>query len=187
MCLIQFGALFHRGVEPVFDVRADLADIVFRRGNDGEGGPFSGVRDGDDKDTLKVFQKQNRDLSIAVVPYVPTEELPPYYNLIDVFALPAIRDGLPNALLEAMACERAIVATPVGGMPDAIRDDENSRLVSPGDPHVLALTIGKLLDDSTARVRLGQNARATIGRDFTPAQELEGNLAVYRRLLGSVD
>jgi hypothetical protein len=41
-----------------------------------------------------------------------------------------------------------------------------------------------MLDDAELRRRIGQNARATILRDFTPARELEGNLAVYRKLLG---
>jgi len=55
----------------------------------------------DDKELLKVFQKQQPDLPVVVVPYMPSEALPAYYNLIDVLALPSFRDGLPNALLEA--------------------------------------------------------------------------------------
>ena len=148
---------------------------------------IGGVRGGDDEDTLCVFQKQNPNLPVVVVPYVATESLPAYYNLLDVLAIPSLRDGLPNALLEGMACERAVVATPVGGIPDAIRDHENGRLVPPGDPHALAIAIGELLDDSSKRARLGQNARATILREFTPQQELEGNRTIYRRLLRSAD
>ncbi len=145
---------------------------------------IGGVRDGDDKDTLKIFQKQNRDLHIVVVPHVAPEKLPPYYNLLDVFVLPAIRDGLPNALLEAMACERAVVGTPVGGIPDAVRDRENGLLVPPGDPVALASTLNRLLDDASWRERLGKNARATIISDFTPARELKLNLELYRKLVG---
>ena len=145
---------------------------------------IGGVRSGDDKDMLRVFQKQNPHLPVVVVPYIATELLPEYYNLLDVLAIPSVRDGLPNALLEGMACERAVVATPVGGILDAVRDNENGRLVPPSDPHALAITIDGLLDDSNARICLGQNARATIVREFTPQQELESNLTIYRRLLG---
>lgn len=144
---------------------------------------IGGVRGGDDKDTLQVFQKQNRDLCIVVIPHVAPEELPPYYHLLDVFTLPAIRDGLPNALLEAMACERAVVGTPVGGIPDAVRDNENGLLVSPGDPVALASAINRLLDDAAVRERLGKNARATILNEFTPARELDLNLELYHRLI----
>jgi len=81
-----------------------------------------------------------------------------------------------------MACQRAIVATAVGGIPDAIRDGENGRLVPPGDATALAAVICELLDDAELRRRLGSAARTTVVQHFTPTQELERNLAVYRRL-----
>lgn len=144
---------------------------------------IGGVRDGDDKDTLKVFQKQHRDLHIVVVPHVEPAELPPYYHLLDVFALPAIRDGLPNALLEAMACECAVVGTAVGGIPDAVRDNENGLLIPPGNPALLASALHRLLDDAVLRERLAKSARATILNEFTPARELELNLELYQKLV----
>jgi glycosyltransferase involved in cell wall biosynthesis len=137
----------------------------------------------DDKELLKVFQKQQPDLPVVVVPYTASDTLPAYYNLIDVLALPSIRDGLPNALLEGMACERAIVGTAVGGIPDAIIDGENGRLVPPGDVEALACTIDELLDNADLRQCFGQRGRETVLRDFTLEQELEKNLALYRRLV----
>jgi glycosyltransferase involved in cell wall biosynthesis len=137
----------------------------------------------DDKELLKVFQKQQPDLPVVVVPYTASESLPAYYNLIDVLALPSLRDGLPNALLEGMACERAIVGTAVGGIPDAIVDGENGCLVPPGDVEALAQAIDELLADAELRRCLGQRARETVLRDFAPEQELEKNLALYRDLM----
>jgi len=137
----------------------------------------------DDKELLKVFQKQQPDLPVVVVPYIAHEALPAYYNLMDVLALPSIRDGLPNALLEGMACERAIVGTAVGGIPDAIGDGANGRLVPPGDADALAHVISELLDDADLRQRLGRRARETALREFTVEQELEKNLALYRQLV----
>jgi glycosyltransferase involved in cell wall biosynthesis len=143
---------------------------------------IGGVREGDDAAMVKVFQKQNPDARLVVVPYVSTEALPAYYNLLDVCVLPALRDGLPNALLEAMACERAIVATPVGGIPDAITNEVNGLLVPGGDATALAAAIHALLDDAPLRQRLGRHARETILQRFTPQQELEGNLGVYQKV-----
>ncbi len=137
----------------------------------------------DDKELLKVFQKQQPDLPVVVVPYIAHEALPAYYNLMDVLALPSIRDGLPNALLEGMACERAIAGTAVGGIPDAIVDGANGRLVPPGDADALAQAIDELLNDDDLRRRFGTRARDTVLRDFTLEQELEKNLALYRQLL----
>jgi glycosyltransferase involved in cell wall biosynthesis len=136
----------------------------------------------DDKELLKVFQRQQPDLPVVVVPYTASEALPAYYNLIDVLALPSIRDGLPNALLEGMACERAIVGAAVGGIPDALVDGENGRLVPPGDADALASAINELLDNADLCQCFGQRVRETVLRDFTLGQELEKNLALYRRL-----
>ncbi len=137
----------------------------------------------DDKELLKIFQKQEPDLPVIVVPYTASEALPAYYNLIDVLALPSIRDGLPNALLEGMACERAIVGTTVGGIPDAIIDGDNGRLIPPGDADALAQAIDELLGNADLRQRFGARARETVLRDFTLEQELEKNLELYRQLI----
>jgi glycosyltransferase involved in cell wall biosynthesis len=139
----------------------------------------------DDKELLKVFQKQQPDLPVVVVPYMDNEGLPMYYNLIDVLALPSLHDGLPNALLEGMACERAVIGSRVGGLPDVIVDGENGCLVSAGHVDELIDAINRLLDDVELRECLGRRARETVLRDFTPEQELEKNLALYRQLLSS--
>ena len=143
-----------------------------------------GARDGDDRDLLKVFQKQNPSLAVRVVPYMSVDALPAHYNLIDVLALPSLHDGLPNALLEGMACGRAVVAAAVGGIPDAVADGENGRLVPPGDVDALAAALDALLDTAADRARLGVAARATVIQRYAPARELEANLRVYARVLG---
>ncbi len=143
-----------------------------------------GVRDGDDRDLLKIFQKQNPSLAVRVVPYMPADALPAHYNLIDVLTLPSLHDGLPNALLEGMACGRAVVAANVGGIPDAVADGENGRLVPPGDVDALAAVLDALLDSSAERTRLGAAARETVMQRYTPTRELEANLRLYDRLSG---
>ncbi|MBI5880353.1 MAG: glycosyltransferase [Chloroflexi bacterium] len=144
-----------------------------------------GARDGDDRDVLKVFQKQNPALVARVVPYMTPDALPAYYNLLDVLALPSLHDGLPNALLEGMACGCAVVGARVGGIPDALSDGENGRLVPPGDVDALAAAIDALLDSDAERARLGFAARATILQRYAPANELEANLRIYKRLATS--
>jgi glycosyltransferase involved in cell wall biosynthesis len=140
-----------------------------------------GVRPGEDEGLLRVFQKQNPALHLVVTPNLPQEDLPAYYNLMDVLLMPSRRDGLPNALLEGMACERAVLATAVGGMLDALRHDENGLLVPPGEPAALADSLETLLADPNLRLRLGRSARQTVLQQFTLEQELAGNLAVYSR------
>lgn len=76
-----------------------------------------------------------------------------------LFVLPSVSEGLPIALLEAMAWGRSIVATRVGGVPDVVTDGVEATIVPPGDPAALATAIRKQMGDPEERHRLGQAAR----------------------------
>jgi glycosyltransferase involved in cell wall biosynthesis len=140
------------------------------------------VRAGEDKQIFEEFRLSNPDAKIVVTGFVSQNDLPVYYSLMDVFVHPSLRDGLPNALLEAMACEKAVIATPVGGIPDAVIDCENGRFVRTNDATELANTINEMLADESLRMKLGKAACQTIKDRFTLQTELGTNLAVYRRL-----
>jgi glycosyltransferase involved in cell wall biosynthesis len=144
-----------------------------------------GVRQ-DDAPVLEVFRRQNPALDICLVPAVCHAELAAYYHLADVLVLPSLRDGMPNALLEGMACEKAVVASQVGGIPDVLcrAGAENGVLVPPGDVTALGDAILALTADPLLCTRLGRAARLTVASDFTPAQEIERNMEVYRSLWG---
>ncbi|GEM_PF-233486 len=140
------------------------------------------VRQGEDKRFFDEFMSTNPAARVIVTGYVSPQDLPPYYSLIDVFVHPSLRDGMPNALLEAMACERAIVATPVGGALDVLTDGKNGMLVHVNDADALAEKIMDLLEHPEKRKILGKNARESIVDRFTTEKELEANLSVYRKL-----
>lgn len=88
------------------------------------------------------------------------------FRTASVFVLPSISEGLPMALLEAMAWGRAILATSMGGVLDLIEDDEDGLLVPPGDAPALAAALRRLLDDPGLRRRLAAAAERRSG-DFT--------------------
>ena len=140
------------------------------------------VRQGEDKEFFDEFCMLNPNLQIIVTGYVPPSDLPTYYSLIDVFVHPSLRDGMPNALLEAMACGKPVIATPVGGMLDVIHDSENGIFVPVNDTDALATAIHELLNNSELRQRFGKAARQTVVDCFPLQKELDANLDVYRRL-----
>jgi glycosyltransferase involved in cell wall biosynthesis len=70
-------------------------------------------------------------------------------------------EGLPNVLLEAMAFARPVIATPIAGVRDLVRDGDNGLLIPPGDPAALAAALRRLQGDGALAAQLGAAARAT--------------------------
>jgi glycosyltransferase involved in cell wall biosynthesis len=101
---------------------------------------------------------------------------------MDVFAHPALRDGMPNAVLEAMACGKAVIATPVGGALDILEDGKNGIAVNVSDADMLSKIILELSGNPDKREQLGKNARDLVIKRFTLEKELEANLVIYRSL-----
>ena len=103
-----------------------------------------------------------------------------------IFCLPSHAEGLPMAMLEAMAAGRPVVVTPVGGIPGAVNDQDNGLLVPVRDPTALAAALAALLDDAALRQRLGRHARLTVQQRFSTEVVVHKLAALYRALAGPV-
>lgn len=104
------------------------------------------------------------------------EDVRPYVAAMDVYMMSSVFEGLPVALLEAMAMGCGIVSTDVGGIPEVVRDGENGRLVPAGDPAALAAAASDLLGDADALADCQRAARRTVEEGFSMrrmARELE--------------
>ena len=140
------------------------------------------VRAGEDRKLFDEIQASIPDSRIIVTGSISHKDMPAYYAQMDVFVHPSLRDGMPNALLEAMACEKAVIATPVGGVTDVIEDGKNGVLVKVNDADGLAEKILQLLNQPENNRTLSKAAREAVIHRFTPEKELEANLQVYQRL-----
>lgn len=143
------------------------------------------AREGEDKKALEEFQMANPHLPMTITGSIPHKDMPAYYSLMDVFVHPSLRDGMPNAVLEAMACGIPVVSTPVGGMLDVIRDGENGLVIPVDDVEALNQAIQKILEEESTRRKVASNARQTVMEKFTPEKELDANLAIYQKWIGS--
>ncbi len=114
------------------------------------------------------------------------EDIPDLLAAADVVVLPSRAEGLPAALLEALAAGRAVVATAVGGVPEAIRDGHEGRLVPAGDAGALAGAIGDLLAAEAARAALGAAGRARVLREFRAETATRRWESVIETWLGEV-
>lgn len=110
------------------------------------------------------------------------DDVPEILPAFDVFVLSSRYEGLPISLLEAMAAGVPVVATAVGGIPDAVADGVTGVLLPPGDPGVLADALGGVLGDSDRRVRMGAAAREAAER-FSILPAVRTIEQIYERVL----
>lgn len=87
-------------------------------------------------------------------------------GILDVFLMTSAYEGLPIAVLEAMALGKAIVATDVGGIAEMITEGENGFLAGPGDIELLAKRVCELLGNDSLRLEMGRKAAARAEKDF---------------------
>ena len=100
------------------------------------------------------------------------DEILAAYRMAAVVALASVvtddgdRDGIPNVLVEAMACEVPVVSTRISGIPELVDDGTDGLLVDPADPVALAHAIERVLTDAELRARLGRAGRHKVERLF---------------------
>lgn len=105
----------------------------------------------------------------------------------DMFAMSSRWEGMPNALMEAMACSKPAVVTNAGGCPELVRDEVNGYVASPAHARELADGIIRLLKNPQSARRMGAESRRIIERDYTLEKSLANWRALYYRLFGGID
>jgi glycosyltransferase involved in cell wall biosynthesis len=102
----------------------------------------------------------------------------------DLFVMSSVTEGLGTSLLDAMACEKAIVATRTGGIPEVVEDRLNGLLVAPHDHRALAAAIVRLLSDEPARRAMAAAGLARVRERFTVERMVSETADVYARVAG---
>lgn len=110
-------------------------------------------------------------------------DLPDLLPCLDLLVHPATMEGLGVSLLQASSAGVPVIASRVGGIPEAVRDGINGLLVPPGDVPALGAAMGQLLRDPDLARRLGRGGRVLMSTEFSIPAMVEGNLAVYRELI----
>ena len=97
----------------------------------------------------------------------PRLDIPEILAILDIYVFPSIWEGMPLVILEAMAAKKPIVATKVGGIPEAVIHNHSSLLVPPKNPEALTNAILKILKNSNLAVSLAENAYNRFLKHFT--------------------
>ena len=111
-------------------------------------------------DNLKIIDK------IEWRGFVSYGKVPQALSEIDIFVYPSWHEGFGRSIMEALAMEKAVIATRVGGIPDLIKDGDNGFLVELRNPEALAKKIKELMENTELRVKLGKAGREWVGKNF---------------------
>jgi glycosyltransferase involved in cell wall biosynthesis len=119
--------------------------------------------------------------SVVFLGLRPNDAIPALMVGCELLVLPSKSESFPLVLLEAMAAGRPIVATRVGGVPDAVVDGQCAILVPPEDPELLAGAMATLLDDAAMRQKFGEFGRRRAQEMFSMERIGDQYVAIYRR------
>jgi glycosyltransferase involved in cell wall biosynthesis len=142
--------------------------------------------EGEDEHELRKFaHDKGVGKVIDFVGRVPHEEVPAFLASLDVFVMPSRwqSETFGVAAVEAEAMEIPVVATNVGGVPEAVKNDVTGILIEPDDPKTLAKAIAKLLNDPKLRAMMGKAGREFVKENYDWTENAGRMEAVYKSLL----
>jgi glycosyltransferase involved in cell wall biosynthesis len=139
------------------------------------------VGDGPDRINLEriAAQEELRGL-VAFEGAVEADRVRCILENADIFALPSFAEGIPVALMEAMAMEVPCVSTAITGIPELVRSETDGILVAPADEDQLAASLARLIDDPDLRERLGRAGRRRVAENFNLHRNVEKLAEMYR-------
>lgn len=112
------------------------------------------------------------------------KDVPRLLVALDLFVMPSRWEGLPMALLEAMACSKACVVTAVGGIPSVVDDGVNGLMLPPERPGDMAAAIARIISDDNLRIALGTAARESALRRYDVGRVMHAYEEMYDEALG---
>ena len=138
--------------------------------------------DGDQRTELEA-KAQALGMANRVVFLGLRADVNPVYDAADVFVLSSLSEAFPYVVLEAMSHELPVVATRVGGVPEAVLHDETGLLIPPGDAAAIAAALRPLLSSAELRQRMGKAGRQRVIRSFHEADMVRKTMEVYQQML----
>ena len=143
------------------------------------------VGDGPQEPMLRK-QVEERGLKDRVIFAGRREDVQDWLRAFDVFVLPSTgNEGIPQALMQAMATGLPVVTTPVGAIPELVVHNESGFIVQPENPASLAEGIAAVLSDPALAKRLGDAGRVIVERKHTKAAMLDAMEEVFRKALAA--
>ncbi|VAW92008.1 hypothetical protein MNBD_GAMMA22-2531 [hydrothermal vent metagenome] len=134
----------------------------------------------------EIIEKCNEnDISDYITLMGQRSDIPSILAKVDIFVMPSHWEGLPMALLEAMAMSKPVIASRVGGIPDVISDGVNGLLINKCDYLSLKNAFQKLLPDTELRNKLGKEAKKTVLEKYSAKNVSQQYELLYQKIIES--
>ncbi len=179
--ILFLGSLGKR--KGVFDI-LQAAPAIFEKHPDARI-IFAGAEEsrGEKQRIDELCREKKLDEKVTFIGVVTGKEKVNLFQSAMIYILPSYGENLPFSLLEAMSLGLPIVTTPVGAIPEIVKDGENGFLVEPGDVRALASSVDRLLSDVPLRRAMSAANRARIKADFMPDDSMKQMDKIYDRAL----
>jgi len=136
-------------------------------------------------DARRLVEAMTLQSHVVFAGAVPHERSADYLNAADLYVLPTLRqEGLPFSLVEAMACQKPVIASRIGGIPSIVVHGINGLLVTPNDIESLGQAIVQVLADKELAANLSQKARETVVGGYSLKTMVQGTVKVFEAVLG---
>jgi len=133
------------------------------------------------KKVKKLVKKNNLEKNIVFTGF--REDIPRILSMTDVFVLPSHREGMPRSILEAMASGKPIVATNIRGCREEVVDGVTGLLIPVKDQEALAKSIIKILTNRELAVKMGEEGRKRVIKEFDEKNVLDKQMEIYDKLI----
>lgn len=140
------------------------------------------IGDGDLKNNVKNYLSNNSlENNVKLVGWSSNEDLPKYLNLLKLLVIPSYTEGLPNVMLEAMACGTPVLATKVGAIPDIIKDEETGFLMKNNSPECIAENIIRALEFPNLE-NIVTKSQKLVENNFTYEKAVERYSIIFNKI-----
>lgn len=139
------------------------------------------IGDGPLRPKVKALEKNLNPQKIELLGWINHDEIATYLNELRLLILPSYSEGLPTIMLESMACETPILSTPVGGVPDLIKEGITGFIIKDNSPETISNHIKKIIGNPNLE-EICKNARMLIEKDFT----FDASVKRWKRIIESI-
>jgi glycosyltransferase involved in cell wall biosynthesis len=134
------------------------------------------------KEVIDAFLREKKLTDhVKIAGWISHDHLPDYLNMLHLLVIPSFTEGLPNIMLEAMACGTPVAATSVGAIPDSIKEGETGFIMENNSPDCISANVIRALEDPD-REKIAMNAKEMVEKEFS----FENTVRQWKRILNEL-